>query len=191
MHWSDIPGWFQWRPGQEEAARLFPGGSRFVEVGNYLGRSLASLAEVAAASGKDFTIVGVDHCRGSGPEGPRGKDYHGEAVAAGGGTLAGQLHRNLIECGYGESVALVVADSVTAASFFADESLDWVHLDARHDREALAADIHAWLPKIGRFGWLSGDDYDAAKWPDVVAVVGELVPAARPWCAGQWRWERP
>ncbi|MET0552419.1 MAG: class I SAM-dependent methyltransferase [Vicinamibacteria bacterium] len=191
MHWTDIPGWFQWRSGQEEAALRFPEGATFVEVGNYLGRSLASLAEVAAASGKAFRLVGVDHCRGSGPEGPRLKDYHAEAVAAGGGTLAGQLHRNLVACGCADRVSLIVGDSATAASFFPDESLDWVHLDARHDRDGLEADVLAWLPKIARSGWLSGDDHDAVKWPDVVALVGELLPAARPWCASQWRWERP
>jgi hypothetical protein len=191
VHWNEIPGWFQWRSAQEEAALRFRDGAVFVEVGNYLGRSLCSLAEVAAASGKDFTLVGVDHCRGSGPEGPHLKDYHAEAVAEGGGTLAGRLHRNVIECGYGDRIALVVADSILAASFFADESLDWVHLDARHDREGLEAEIFAWLPKIARFGWLSGDDYDPVKWPDVVAAVDSLLPAARPWSTQQWRWERP
>src|SRR5690349_13868041 len=60
VRWTDIPGWFQWRTGQEEAARHFASGSRFVEVGTYLGRSLCSLADVAAASGKHFSIVGVD-----------------------------------------------------------------------------------------------------------------------------------
>jgi len=66
-----------------------------------------------------------------------------------------------------------------------------VHLDARHDREGLEGEIFAWLPKIARFGWLSGDDYDAVKWPDVVAAVDALLPAARPWSTQQWRWERP
>jgi hypothetical protein len=28
MHWHDIPGWFLWRPAQEEAARHFGEGSR-------------------------------------------------------------------------------------------------------------------------------------------------------------------
>lgn len=77
MNWIDIPGWFQWRSAQEEAARRFADGSRFVEVGNFLGRSLCSLGEVARSSGKRFTIVGVDTCRGSGAEGPRARDYHG------------------------------------------------------------------------------------------------------------------
>jgi methyltransferase family protein len=188
VNWSDIPGWFQWRSAQEEAARSFPEGSRFLEVGNYLGRSLCSLAEVVAQSGKRFTVIGVDTCRGSGVEGPRGRDYHREAVAAGGGTFAGTLHRNIIECGYGDSVALIVADSVTASTFFADGSVDWVHLDGRHDLDHVKADIAAWLPKIKPAGWISGDDYDEAKWPEVVSAVREVLPGARPWSTSQWRW---
>jgi hypothetical protein len=188
VRWSDIPGWFQWRSAQEEAAQRFADGSRFVEVGNYLGRSLCSLGEVAAQSGKRFTLIGVDTCRGSGVEGTRRKDYHGAAVAEGGGTFAGALHKNVLDCGYADLIALIVADSVTASSFFADGSIDWVHLDARHDREHVRADIAAWLPKVKRDGWLSGDDYDEAKWPEVVSTVQEVLPGARPWSVNQWRW---
>jgi hypothetical protein len=46
VHWTQIHGWFQWRLGQEEAVRHFEAGSRFVEVGNFLGRSLCSLGEL-------------------------------------------------------------------------------------------------------------------------------------------------
>lgn len=188
MHWSEIEGWFRWRSGQEEAVRRFPQSSRFVEVGNYLGRSLCSLAEVAEQSGKSFVLVGVDACRGSGPEGTRAKDYHGAAVSRGGGTLAGELHRNVLGCGCGDAVMLIIADSVAASRLFADASLAWVHLDARHDYEGVGADIRAWLPKVMPGGWLSGDDYDPQKWPGLVRAVGELLPGARPWSDGQWRW---
>jgi len=40
------PDGFQWRSAQEEAVQRFRAGSRFVEVGNFLGRSLCSLGEV-------------------------------------------------------------------------------------------------------------------------------------------------
>ena len=48
--WQDIPGWFQWRSAQEEAVAHFGDGSRFAEVGCYLGKSLCSLAEVIRES---------------------------------------------------------------------------------------------------------------------------------------------
>jgi hypothetical protein len=188
VNWTDIHGWFQWRSAQEEAVRHFPAGSRFLEVGNFLGRSLCSLGEVVKKSGKRFAVIGVDTCRGSGVEGPKAKDYHAAAVAEGGGTFAGTLHRNIIKCGYGDMIALIVADSVTASTFFADQSISWVHLDARHDREHLKADIAAWLPKVTSGGWLSGDDYNDVKWPEVVSTIGEVLPGAQPWSTHQWRW---
>jgi len=188
MTWQEIPGWFEWREGQEEAVRHFPDGSRIVEVGNYLGRSLCSLADAAELACKKFKLIGVDTCRGSGVEGARGKDYHGAAVAEGGGTFAGQLHRNIIACGYGDLISLIIADSGTASAFFSDRSLDWVHLDARHDYESVKADIRAWLPKVKIGGWLSGDDYDEIKWAGVVSAVREMLPDAQPWSNLQWRW---
>ena len=188
MHWSDIHGWFRWRSGQEESVRHFADGSRFVEVGTYLGRSLCSLGEVVRDSGKRISVIGVDTCRGSGAEGPQQKDFHAGAVTAGGGTFAGTLHRNIIECGLADTITLIVSDSVTAASLFPDQSIDWVHLDASHDGASLTRDITAWLPKVRKGGWLSGDDYNPEKWPDVVETVKALLPAAQKWSSKQWRW---
>jgi hypothetical protein len=50
------------------------------------------------------------------------------------------------------------------------------------------ADIQAWLPKVKPGGWLSGDDYDQLKWPEVVKAVADILPAAKPWSIQQWRW---
>lgn len=188
MHWSEIEGWFQWRTAQEEAAAKFPEGSCFVEVGNYLGRSLCSLGEVVTLSGKKIKVIGIDTCLGSGPEGPKQKDYHAVTVAQNGGTFAGALHGNIVKCGYAELITLIIADSVSAAQLFAGASLDWVHLDARHDYASLADDIRAWRTKIKPGGWLSGDDYDDVKWPDVVRAVRDVLPDATAWSTQQWRW---
>lgn len=187
--WQDIPGWFQWRDGQEEAVAHFGDGSRFVEVGCFLGKSICSLAEVVRRAGRDIVVLGVDTCRGSGPEGRGGTDAHGAAVAHGGGTMAGLLHRNLIACGVEDSVQLLISDSVAAAALFADASLTWVHLDARHDYDSVSADIAAWAPKVRPGGWLSGDDYHREWWPGVVDAVHDALPRAAAWSTNQWRVE--
>jgi SAM-dependent methyltransferase len=184
--WQDIPGWFQWREAQEEVVAHFPDGARFVEVGCYLGKSLCSLAEVVA--GRSIEITGVDTCRGSGPEGVASVNAHGPAVEFGGGTFAGLLHRNILACGFGDAVRLLITDSLAAATMFADGSLDWVHLDARHDYDSVVADIEAWRPKLKPGGWLSGDDYHPYAWPGVVAAVGDTLPDADVWWSTQWRW---
>ena len=187
MHWTEIQGWFQWRSAQEDAARSFPSGSCFVEVGIYMGRSLCSLAEVVSLSGKNSKVIGVDNCQGSGLEGNRREDRHGAMVQQGGGTLAGMLHKNIIDCGYSDKITMIVADSLAASQLFRDDSLEWVHLDARHDYDSVKADIRAWLPKVKPGGWLSGDDYDEVKWPSVVMAVNNVLPEAKPWASQQWR----
>ena len=189
--WSDIPGWFHWREGQQEAVRTFPEGSTFVEVGTYLGRSLCSLADVVATSGHDYTVIGVDTCRGSGEEGVGNVNAHAPAAEYGGGTFAGLLHRNVIACGFADSVHVFISSSPKAADFFAEGSLAGVHLDARHDYDSVVADIDAWAPKVAPGGWLSGDDYDDRLWPGVVAAVRDRLPDATDWLTTQWRWRTP
>ncbi|TFV55876.1 class I SAM-dependent methyltransferase [Mycobacterium sp. PS03-16] len=189
--WEDIPGWFGWRRAQEEAVEHFGDGVRFLEVGTYLGRSLCSLAEVVQRSGRRIGIVGVDTCRGSGPEGPRQVNAHGPAVEYGGGTFAGLLHRNVLACGFADLVTLLITDSLSAATMFDDGALAWVHIDARHDYDSVRADIAAWAPKVAAGGWLSGDDYNPSLWPGVVGAVGDALPDASEWTPGQWRWIKP
>ena len=186
--WQDIPGWFQWRGGQEEAVAHFGDGSRFVEVGCYLGKSLCSLAEVVRESGRDIALTGVDTARGSGPEGTGDINAHGPAVEYGGGTFAGLLHRNVIACGADDLVQLLISDSVAAAKLFPDQSLAWVHIDARHDYASVSADIAAWRPKVRMGGWLSGDDFNDYQWPGVVRAVRDALPGADTWWSTQWRW---
>ena len=51
--------------------------------------------------------------------------------------------------------------SLAAAAKFADESLDFVYLDADHSYESVKADLNAWNPKIRTGGLFAGDDYGA------------------------------
>lgn len=54
---------------------------------------------------------------------------------------------------------IVKKDSVEAAKFVADNSLDFVYIDAAHDYDNVKADIAAWVPKVKTGGIVSGDDY--------------------------------
>ena len=113
-------------------------------MGCYLGRSICSLADVVAGRGLEVDIVGVDTALGSGPEGKRNTNAHGHAVQHGGGTMAGLLHRNVLACGFADRVQLIISDSVRASRLFPDDSVAWVHLDARHDYASVCEDIDAW-----------------------------------------------
>ena len=189
--WRDIPGWFQWRRHQEEAAAHFPDGSRFVEVGCYLGRSICSLGEVVREAGLDTRIVGVDTARGSGPEGRDNTDAHGPAVDHGGGTFAGLLHRNIIDCGLADTIQLVISDSVAAADF--SRTGRWRGCTSTRAMTTTASSPTSTRgrPRSSPGGWLSGDDYQPDWWPGVVRAVSDTLPDAGSWESMQWRWIKP
>ena len=55
--------------------------------------------------------------------------------------------------------SFIAAWSVAASQQFAEQSLDFVYIDADHSYESCLADITAWHPKIRDGGILSGHDY--------------------------------
>lgn len=69
---------------------------------------------------------------------------------------------------------LIEADTVAAAERFADESLDFVFVDADHSSDAVERDIRAWWPKLKSDGWLVGHDISL---DSVKSVVDRLLPA--------------
>lgn len=46
-----------------------------------------------------------------------------------------------------------------AVTFFRDDSLDFIYIDANHTYNALMEDINLWIPKIRKGGIISGHDY--------------------------------
>ena len=55
---------------------------------------------------------------------------------------------------------IVRKDSLMAAKDFADNSLDFVYIDANHDFVNVANDLHTWKKKVRLGGILSGHDYE-------------------------------
>ncbi|KKL73402.1 hypothetical protein LCGC14_2075300, partial [marine sediment metagenome] len=49
--------------------------------------------------------------------------------------------------------------SAEMATFVANESLDWVYLDADHTLAGCMGDLEAWYPKLKSGGILAGHDY--------------------------------
>lgn len=159
---------FDYESAYLDAINHFPDGSTFVEVGCFRGKSLVCLAQRIKEMGRRIRVVGVEYGIGSGIE--NGNDNHAQAILEGNGTLAGILHKNLIDAGVADIVDLLITDSVRASRLFRNGSLDFVFLDARHDYQSVMVDILAWLPKMKAGGWIGGDDLSPV-WPDVERAV--------------------
>jgi predicted O-methyltransferase YrrM len=58
---------------------------------------------------------------------------------------------------------LIRVPSLDAANLYADESFDFIYIDANHHYEHIKADIEAWAPKVRKGGIVSGHDYHNLK----------------------------
>jgi cephalosporin hydroxylase len=152
--WQDIPGYED--PGEQIAslydmmARLAPPESNVLETGVYHGRSLVRLAMLANQARKGLWVHGVDHFAD---------------MSAG---LEAEVRKNMGHFGVSDCVSLLKMDSIEAAFTFKDESLWFAFLDGSHDREYVAKEVEAWMPKITPGGFLAGHDY---RWHTVCEAV--------------------
>jgi predicted O-methyltransferase YrrM len=79
--------------------------------------------------------------------------------------------------------SFIQGDSAKSAELFANESLDFVYIDAGHDYEEVKLDFLAWFPKVRVGGIVSGHDYAPASHKndcDGVRVFIEEYMAANP-----------
>ena len=53
--------------------------------------------------------------------------------------------------------------------------VDMIIHDAAHEYDPITAEIKAWLPRVRAKGIIVAHDYSSSDWPDVVAVMDELV----------------
>lgn len=71
------------------------------------------------------------------------------------------------------NTVLLIGDSRKLANKFAQESLDAVYIDARHEYEHAKNDLNLWGPKVKRDGVIAGHDYNEKDWPGVIQAVHE------------------
>jgi len=181
--YTKIEGWFRaadlYRAMVAEANEP----ACFVEIGAWKGRSTAFMAVEILNSGKRIDFHVVDWFKGS------DEPAHRADVDVRAGRLAEVFFVNLAPVR--DTITVHAMTSVEAASLFADQSLDFVFIDAAHDHASVRADISAWLPKVRPGGVLAGDDYGV--FPGVERAVRELLPGhANPaWPIWTYRKARP
>ena len=146
--YSSVEGWFNYPNFYKRMTDKMVDGSHYVEIGSWMGSSVAFVAVEIINSGKKVKFDCVDTWKGS------SEHQHVEEVKT--DTLYEKFLSNI------EPVRHVVnpirMDSVLAAGLYQDNSLDFVFIDACHDYEAVKKDIEAWYPKVKGGGIISGHD---------------------------------
>jgi hypothetical protein len=147
---------------------------RVVEIGVYRGRLLLPLAKVMAALGRGEAI-GVDPYSA---EAAVQRDAHDVgfdliawAKAADWESLYAELQTKIAHFGLDEHCSLIRARSETAVSEFAAQSIDLLHIDGNHDRDAVVRDVELFVPKVRAGGVIVIDD---VSWSSVRETFEDL-----------------
>lgn len=135
-----------------------------VEVGSWLGRSSAFMCVEAINKNIKIKFDCVDTWNGD------GSDLHNFIINSNTKSLYERFVENMkpVEGNY----TPIKLPSLEAAKTYADESLDFVFIDADHSYEMVKADIIAWLPKVKKGGILAGHDYEGV---GVSTAVNEII----------------
>ena len=191
-HYCDeIHGWFNYADLYQQMVRRFPVG-HFVEVGSWLGKSAAFMAVEIQRSGKPILFDCVDTFKGS-----PGEKAHVNAKRM---NIKGQCcnnlrpfwstRQNLLPTTRTDNMLkIVIGSSPGVASQYADQSLDFVFLDASHDEKSVRRDIAGWRPKIKPGGVLAGHDYSSKSFPGVKRAVDSMLPRRQRASKNSWMME--
>ncbi len=175
--WEDIPGYFDFQDIYVQAVMEANHGDILVEVGGFLGKSAAYLAERVKASGKDLQVICVDPwsdvdyaewwatCNNPYPYPKPGLELQGK-------SLWDAMIYCTSEAGALDYIEPMRMKSHDAAPCFSDKSVSMVFLDGDHEYGAVAKDIALWREKVKPGGILAGHDY-TDEHPGVVRAVDE------------------
>lgn len=164
-YYRDIQGWFNYKNLFTKAVKYYPDGSHFVEMGCWRGRSTVYLGVEIFNSNKNIKLDCVDTWKGSiqhtnDPEFSKILETDG-------------IYKEFLENikPINNIINIVRDTSVSAASNYSDNSIDFVFIDGSHDYESVLQDLHAWYPKIKINGAIAGHDYN---WPSVKKAVNKF-----------------
>lgn len=150
--------WFTYPTLYTDMVKKFSSGSVFVEVGAHKGKSSSYMCVEIANSYKDIKFFVVDFWYSEG-EADRFKIFMDNMKPL--KKRFKPLHMTSIE----------------ASKKFADNSIDFVFLDAGHEYEDVVEDVKAWYPKLKWHGVMAGHDYypDQPTWGGAYKAVHHLL----------------
>jgi len=189
--WKDIQGWFDYEDLYRELVSRIPDGGTFVEVGCWLGKSIAAFHAFAKEAGKTIHLHVVDTFQGE-----AANPHHKAILDAHGGSVEKHFRENMEALGIrtgvsGESrprdVRVHAVASLQAATNLRGDYpwVDAIFIDADHSEAAVRADIMAWFPIVKPGGILAGHDYDEEgvrnAVDSILKLVGEVRTVGRCW----------
>jgi hypothetical protein len=158
--------WFTYPNLYKDMVKKYSDGDTFVEVGAWKGKSTAYICVELANANKKIDFFVVDTWNGSAEH------------------KANPEITNLYDIFISNMKSLenfyhpMRMTSLEAAEKFADNSIDFIFIDASHEYQDVYNDLKAWYPKLKNGGIMAGHDYYPKQptWGGVHKAVNELFP---------------
>lgn len=167
-YYDKIPGWFNFSFVYDKAVSSFNDGSVFVEIGSWLGTSVAYLGVELINAGKLKTKI---YCIDTWGENDDGEYLHEQVVKN--KTLYENFLKNIQPLkDAGLEVHAIKSKSQDASNLFESKSLDFVYVDGSHLYENVKKDIQLYIPKMKSGGLFAGHDWQCS---DVKRAVLEEI----------------
>jgi hypothetical protein len=138
--------------------------SRFIGVGAEIGVERAVFSKVVCEAVPGVRLYGIDPLAA----------YKGYREHVSQDKLDG-FYNEVMDRMRGHDFHMVRKYSMDALVDFADESLDFVYIDANHDYEHTTEDITGWAKKVKKGGIVAGHDYIKRKGQDHLFAVVKAV----------------
>jgi predicted O-methyltransferase YrrM len=145
-----VEGWFTFPNLYSYAVKNFGSGSKFIEIGSWLGQSATYMAVEIANSNKDIDFYCVDLWDSN-------KEYENEPAVVQ-NVFFETFIKNIEPVK--NFIKPIKSASLDAALQFEDEYFDFIFIDAAHDYENVKKDLQAWYPKLKKGGLFAGHDFE-------------------------------
>lgn len=155
-----IHGWFDYKNTYDFLLSKTPDNGIFVECGAWLGKSSAYLCDSAQ---NRVNVYIVDTWEGSLSE--TDPTY----IMA----QNNDIYKMFLDNMGNRRFTPIRSLSENAVNQFDNDSCDVVFIDMTHTYEHVKKDIEIWFPKVKKYGYIAGHDYQR-DWPDVVRAVNEF-----------------
>ena len=164
--------WFDFQEVYSKMVKNTISDSHFVEVGSWKGRSATYLAVEIINSDKTIKFDCIDTWTGSVEHKNPSSPFFQAELTNDEDWLYSQFLDNIKPVK--EAINPIRTTSLKAAPLYADESLDFVFIDASHEYKDVIKDLKAWYPKIKKGGYIGGHDFNLF-YPGVVIAVKEFL----------------
>lgn len=180
-YFEEIKGWFDFSDLYADMVKQAEHEALFVELGVWKGCSAAFMGVEIVNSGKNIRFDVIDNFQGLHQENKTQRENFID------------YRKNYKECLMNLNrvpfVRVIGLPSPEAVGLYANESIDFIFIDANHDYRHVKEDIRLWLPKVKRGGVIAGHDY--INFAGVKKAVDELLPDAKQVSVRSWIYKKP